>query len=129
MFKYNKDAHNVFKVNDTAFKDCTIPPANQSLNSGNDVITLANSGQKWYICGVSDHCAKYGQKLAINVTEKGVSPAPAPEQGQPAPSNPPTPSTPSTVPPAQPPSAAHGISVSGYQLLIAAMVAAAFLVV
>ena len=63
-------------------------------------------------CGVNDHCANYGQKLVITVLEESVSPAPAP-------SNPTTPA----------PNSAHGISGSGYQLLMAAMVALAFLAV
>ncbi|KAL6327992.1 hypothetical protein AAG906_031336 [Vitis piasezkii] len=63
-------------------------------------------------CGVNDHCANYGQKLVITVLEESASPAPAP-------SNPTTPA----------PNSAHGISGSGYQLLMAAMVALAFLAV
>ncbi|RVW11833.1 hypothetical protein CK203_085645 [Vitis vinifera] len=91
--------HNVFKVNGTVFTNCTIPPPNEALTTGNDVITLATPGRKWYICGVNDHCANYGQKLAITVLEEWASPAPAP-----------SPST--TTAPA--PSSAYGISVSGY---------------
>ena len=55
-----------------------MPPANEALTTGNDVITLAIPGRKWYICGVNDHCANYGQKLAITVLEELASPAPAP---------------------------------------------------
>ncbi|KAL6326067.1 hypothetical protein AAG906_000942 [Vitis piasezkii] len=95
VFKYTAGRHNVFKVNGTAFMNCTIPPANEALSTGNDVITLAAPGRKWYICGVNDHCANYGQKLAITVLE----------------------------------ASAHGISGSGYHLLMAAMVAVAFLAV
>ena len=112
VFKYTAGRHNVFKVNGTAFTNCTIPPANEALTTGNDVITLATPGRKWYICGVNDHCANYGQKLAITVLEAWVSPASAP-----------------STPAAPAPSSAYGISVSGYQLLMAAMVAVAFLVV
>ncbi|KAL6327994.1 hypothetical protein AAG906_031338 [Vitis piasezkii] len=125
VFKYTAGRHNVFKVNGTAFTNCTIPPANEALTTGNDVITLATPGRKWYICGVNDHCANYGQKLAITVLEAWVSPASAPAAS--APSTPAA-SAPST-PAAPAPSSAYGISVSGYQLLMAAMVAVAFLVV
>ncbi|RVW59658.1 hypothetical protein VitviT2T_020337 [Vitis vinifera] len=99
VFKYTAGRHNVFKVNGTVFTNCTIPPPNEALTTGNDVITLATPGRKWYICGVNDHCANYGQKLAITVLEEWASPAPAP-----------SPST--TTAPA--PSSAYGISVSGY---------------
>ena len=89
-----------------------MPPANEALTTGNDVITLAILGRKWYICGVNDHCANYGQKLAITVLEPSASPAPAP-----------------STPTAPAPSSAHGISGSRYHLLMAAMVAVAFLAV
>ncbi|RVW69199.1 hypothetical protein CK203_060838 [Vitis vinifera] len=92
--------------------ECTIPPTNEAITTGNDVITLATLGRKWYICGVNDHCANYGQKLVITVLEESASPAPTP-------SNPTTPA----------PNSAHGISGSRYQLLMAAMVALAFLAI
>ncbi|KAL6327997.1 hypothetical protein AAG906_031341 [Vitis piasezkii] len=203
FFKYRAGWHNVFKVNGTTFTNYTMPLANEALTTGNGVITLAIPGRKWYICGVNNHCANYGQKLAITVLEASASPAPAPsiptapasssahgifgsgnevrgkacvekyclkdaEQayiqttplwyicgvndhcanyGQklaitvleawvspasapPPPQHqlPPPPQPPST-PAAPAPSSAYGISVSGYQLLMAAMVAVAFLVV
>ena len=129
VFKYPAGRHNVFKVNGTAFVNCTIPPPNEGLTSGNDVITLSTPGRKWYICGVSDHCASYGQKLVITVLDEESSPSPAPSI--------PIPSTPGSDnevaapsnPMAPAPSSAYGISVSGYQLLMAAMVAVAFLLV
>ncbi|KAL6327963.1 hypothetical protein AAG906_031307 [Vitis piasezkii] len=78
VFNYTAGRHNVFKVNGTAFMNCTIPPANEALSTENDVITLAAPGRKWYICCVNNHCANYGQKLAITVLEASASPAPAP---------------------------------------------------
>ena len=44
---------NVFKVNGTAFQDCIVPPANESLVTRNDDIPLLTPGGKWYICGWS----------------------------------------------------------------------------
>ncbi|KAE8056483.1 hypothetical protein FH972_013254 [Carpinus fangiana] len=55
---------------------CTI--GNWTLISGNDVITLATAGRKWYICGVAKHCENGNQKLAITVLPQTVSPAPSP---------------------------------------------------
>ncbi|PIA59812.1 hypothetical protein AQUCO_00400595v1 [Aquilegia coerulea] len=79
VFTYPVGVHNVFKVNGTTFKDCTIPPLDEALTSGNDVITLAIPGNKWYFCGVGQHCAVGGQKLAITVLPAGLeAPAPAP---------------------------------------------------
>ena len=74
VFKYNKDNHNVFKVNQTSFKDCIIPSSG-GLTSGHDVITLATPGKKWYICGFPSHCSDHNQKLVITV--EGEAPAPA----------------------------------------------------
>ena len=86
----------VFKVNGTTFTNYTMPPANEALTTGNDVITMATPGRKWYICGVNDHCTNYGQKLAITVLEELASPAPAP-----------------SIPTAPASSSAHGIFGSG----------------
>ena len=112
VFKYTVGRHNVFKVNGTVFTNCTIPPANEVITTWNDVITLAAPGRKWYKCGVNNYSANYGQKLVITVLEESASPAPIP-------SNPTAPA----------PNSTHGISRSGYQLLMAAMVALAFLAI
>ncbi|MBA0702395.1 hypothetical protein Goari_000025, partial [Gossypium aridum] len=79
VFQYPKGYHNVFKVNGTAFKDCDIPPPSEVLTSGNDTVVLKTPCQKWYICGVDNHCSAYGQKLSITVLyQYGWAPAPAP---------------------------------------------------
>ncbi|KAF9592277.1 hypothetical protein IFM89_013503 [Coptis chinensis] len=103
VFNYPVGAHNVFKVNGTSFKDCAIPPVNEALISGNDVIALAAPGNKWYICGVGQHCALGGQKLSITVLPALEAPAPAP-------------------------SSANGIFTSPYQVLIAAMISITMLI-
>ncbi|XP_059664058.1 blue copper protein-like [Cornus florida] len=77
VFKYTEGSHNVFKVNGTGFDQCIKPPANEALTTGNDVITLKTPGNKWYICGVGQHCAMGNQKLAITVHES-MAPAPMP---------------------------------------------------
>lgn len=97
MFKYTAPDHNVFKVNGTAFKNCTVPTSNdEKLSSGNDEIVLATPGSKWYICGVSGHCDA-GQKLAITVLNSTASPQSAAS------------------------SAVHGIIFSGYKVFFAAI--------
>ncbi|KAK9135561.1 hypothetical protein Syun_014891 [Stephania yunnanensis] len=78
LFNYPAGKHNVFKVNGTQFKNCEIPPLNEALTSGKDVIPLAKPGKKWYICGVAKHCAEGGQKLVINVLPAVGAPAPSP---------------------------------------------------
>ncbi|KAL6192554.1 hypothetical protein ACLB2K_033641 [Fragaria x ananassa] len=69
VFKYKPPAHNVYKVDGAGFQDCTKPAKNEALTSGNDKVELKTAGNKWYICGVSDHCDQ-GMKLTINVMEK-----------------------------------------------------------
>ncbi|KAK1436188.1 hypothetical protein QVD17_01966 [Tagetes erecta] len=76
VFKYAYGKHNVHKVNGTAFQQCSIPPTNEALTSGYDVITLATPGRKWYICGVGKHCESGGMKLFINVLSHAPSPPP-----------------------------------------------------
>ncbi|KAF5206613.1 Uclacyanin [Thalictrum thalictroides] len=87
LFKYPVGVHNVFKVNGTSFKDCVKPPQSEALTSGNDLITLATPGRKWYICGFGKHCQIGGQKLFITVYDTWApiplpipfsAPAPAP---------------------------------------------------
>ncbi|CAK9175109.1 unnamed protein product [Ilex paraguariensis] len=75
VFQYPKGVHNVFKVNGTGFQYCTKPPLKEALTTGNDTIVLATPGRKWYICGVAQHCALAGQKLAITVNS--MAPAPS----------------------------------------------------
>ncbi|KAI3724537.1 hypothetical protein L2E82_36318 [Cichorium intybus] len=77
VFRYPPGKHNVFRVNGTVFQQCMIPPANEGLTSGYDVITLATPGRKWYICGVGKHCETGGMKLFINVLPYSKPPAPS----------------------------------------------------
>ncbi|XP_077210094.1 cupredoxin superfamily protein [Tasmannia lanceolata] len=83
VFNYAKGAHTVVKVNGTGFSACQTSPNSGVFTSGNDKITLLTPGNKWYICGVSNHCSYYNQKLKITVMPKMMmwAPAPAPEAG------------------------------------------------
>lgn len=80
VFNYPQAAHNVYRVNGTAFQQCMVPSAFEALISGNDIITLATPGKKWYICGVGNHCDA-GMRLAITVSYPVDAPAPAPAAG------------------------------------------------
>ncbi|KAL5580600.1 hypothetical protein UlMin_013042 [Ulmus minor] len=75
---YPNGAHNVLKVNGTGFQQCVAPLNSVPLTTGNDVITLATPGRKWYICGVGQHCEVGNQKLFINVFERVSSPSSSP---------------------------------------------------
>ncbi|KAM1158958.1 hypothetical protein ACFX19_032749 [Malus domestica] len=77
VFKYPKGVHNVYKVNGTEFQQCAAPLDSVPLTSGNDVVTLATAGRKWYICGVGQHCKAGNQKLLITVMPSSA-PSPIP---------------------------------------------------
>ncbi|GFS33352.1 hypothetical protein Acr_00g0027870 [Actinidia rufa] len=83
VFKYPVGSHNVFKVSGPGFQNCIKPPLSEALKTGNDVIVLATPGQKWYICGVANHCDKAGMRLSIFVNAK-----PSPPIHVPSPSSP-----------------------------------------
>jgi hypothetical protein len=77
VFKYPKGVHNVLAVNGTSFQKCVAPAGTQPLTSGNDVITLATPGIKWYICSVPNHCQVGNQRLII-IVEPSPASAPSP---------------------------------------------------
>ncbi|KAF9613263.1 hypothetical protein IFM89_006762 [Coptis chinensis] len=103
VFSYPPGAHNVHKVNATGFKDCIVPPQNEVLSTGNDVITLATPGNKWYLCGIGQHCTVGGQKLSLTVLPAVVAPSPAPAS----------------------PSSAIGVAKSGYHAFVLVLMAIA----
>ncbi|KAF5202791.1 blue copper protein-like [Thalictrum thalictroides] len=111
VFAYPVGGHNVHKVNATGFKECIVPPESEALSSGNDVITLATPGNKWYLCGVGQHCTDGGQKLSIAVLpafeETWQAPSPAPAS----------------------PSSATGIATSRYQIFIVALITIAMAII
>ncbi|XP_061990746.1 blue copper protein 1a-like [Rosa rugosa] len=78
VFNYPEGVHNVLKVNGTGFQECAAPAGTVALTSGKDVINLATTGRKWYICGVSKHCQVGPQKLFITVMPASFAPSPSP---------------------------------------------------
>lgn len=112
VFNYDPALHNVFKISTPeAFKNCDKPDPKLALATGKDVITLATPGKKWYICGVAIHCAQFNQKLAINVMD---ATAPSPW----SPNN--------NISPAPYSSAFSTAASKGFQMVAAAVSAAAF---
>ncbi|KAK8482011.1 hypothetical protein V6N13_073499 [Hibiscus sabdariffa] len=79
VFKYTPGVHDVLKVNGTEFQQCQAGNDNTlALTTGNDVITLATPGKKWYICSVPGHCEARNMKLSITVLDQVGSPTTAP---------------------------------------------------
>ncbi|KAF1002502.1 blue copper protein 1b-like [Apium graveolens] len=117
VFKYPVGVHNVFKVNGTAFQNCSKPPLSVALITGNDTIVLATPGRKWYICGVAQHCAVGGQKLLIVVNPVAMSPGVAPWLSFGAP----TQASPAT-------GSANGIVIASFQSITAVALAVFFVI-
>ncbi|PKU72746.1 Chemocyanin [Dendrobium catenatum] len=53
-FKYQKDYHNVVKVDSNGYANCKTDNAISTFDSGDDQIKLA-SGTHYFICGIADH--------------------------------------------------------------------------
>ncbi|OVA07733.1 Plastocyanin-like [Macleaya cordata] len=101
-------AHTVLRVDGTGFQTCVAPVGTDALTTGNDVITLATPGRKWYICGVGQHCETGNQKLVITVLPQLISPVAAPPPPQ-------------TGAPVSSPNSAVGIKASKYQIFMVAL--------
>ncbi|XP_073129777.1 mavicyanin-like [Henckelia pumila] len=116
-FMYKQGFHNVLKVNGSDFKQCLSTNTSvKPLISGNDVVTLANPGKKWYICGVAGHCSK-GMQFSITVSlAEGPAPAPTPTPG-------------STTPTPDASAAANEISPLKYSMWMLTVMAALKLIV
>ncbi|KAM7258667.1 hypothetical protein ACFE04_014408 [Oxalis oulophora] len=87
IFKYTKGLHNVEKVDGAGFRQCVASDGTEALTSGKDVITLATPGNKWYICGVSNHCESGNLKLTITVQTPLQVEAPALSPGATSPTS------------------------------------------
>jgi hypothetical protein len=75
VFMYPAGEHTVVEVGGMEFMTCNVTGNKGIWNSGSDTITLSKSGKRWFVCGVSDHCAQ-GMKLVVTVVDV-ATPAPA----------------------------------------------------
>ena len=91
MFKYTPQTHDVLEVNKAAYDSCTTSNAIANHTTGNDVIRLDATGTRYFICGITGHCAG-GMKLQVDVVMPGSTSMPP--AGAPGASPPPPPSTP-----------------------------------
>ncbi|KAF5937941.1 hypothetical protein HYC85_025447 [Camellia sinensis] len=76
VFKYTIGLHNLYQVNEDAYKNCIIPQYG-------DTIVLESLGPEYFVCGVGLHCKKGGQRLSINVKQRDTQ---GPIQGAKTPS-------------------------------------------
>ncbi|RLN29157.1 hypothetical protein C2845_PM05G28830 [Panicum miliaceum] len=67
MFLYRSGVHNIVEVPTRALFDaCSMRNITSRYQNGPTIIELSEPGQRFYFCGVGEHC-EVGQKLAINV--------------------------------------------------------------
>ncbi|PVH61997.1 hypothetical protein PAHAL_3G174700, partial [Panicum hallii] len=67
MFLYRSGVHNIVEVPTRALFDaCSMRNITSRYQNGPTIIELTQPGQRYYFCGVGEHC-EVGQKLAINV--------------------------------------------------------------
>uniref|UniRef100_A0ACD6APJ0 Uncharacterized protein n=2 Tax=Avena sativa TaxID=4498 RepID=A0ACD6APJ0_AVESA len=75
-FQYSAAEHNVVEVTKSGYDACN--GSNNTVatyQTGNDAVPLAAAGTRYFICGVSGHCAA-GMKLQVNVSSPPVSSPP-----------------------------------------------------
>jgi hypothetical protein len=67
VFLYRSGVHNIVEVpTRELFDACSMRNITSRYQSGPTIIELTEPGQRFYFCGVGEHC-EVGQKLAINV--------------------------------------------------------------
>ncbi|KAH9299509.1 hypothetical protein KI387_031191, partial [Taxus chinensis] len=75
VFNYVSSAHNVLEVTKSAYDSCLASNPTQTHTGGTTSITLTTAGNRYFICGITGHCAG-GMKLGITVAA-GNSTTPA----------------------------------------------------
>ncbi|KAG0560727.1 hypothetical protein M758_9G007800 [Ceratodon purpureus] len=70
VFKYLPIAHNVQEVNETDYKTCNSLNPIAEYESGNDIITLAKPGTRYYICGFLGHCDQGGMRMKTTIVDQ-----------------------------------------------------------
>ncbi|GMJ09048.1 blue-copper-binding protein, BLUE COPPER BINDING PROTEIN, SENESCENCE ASSOCIATED GENE 14 [Hibiscus trionum] len=98
VFNFSNGAHDVTKVTRANYDSCNAGNPILMLSNGPANVTLNETGSHYFICGIPGHCA-LGQKLAINVSAAGLSPAPQPIT---PPASSPMPSAPAPAPQGSP---------------------------
>ncbi|KAF1864072.1 hypothetical protein Lal_00048637 [Lupinus albus] len=66
VFKYDRNIHNVVKVNETGYNACDYTGDVAVLQSGNDTLRLT-AGTHYFICHIADHCQQRGMKIALHL--------------------------------------------------------------
>ncbi|XP_059645922.1 stellacyanin-like [Cornus florida] len=114
VFNFTTGQHTAAKVTKEAFDACNITNPLSIETNGPANFTLNATGENYFICTTSNHCAMGGQKLSINVTSRAESPSG--NDAQPPP-----------PPPPPPPSSAPPTAIATFSLIIFMSITVAFL--
>ncbi|KAK2992876.1 hypothetical protein RJ640_028118 [Escallonia rubra] len=73
VFKYNSGLHSVVELgSESAYKNCDIGTAVNSMNGGKDVVKLTKPGTRYFACGTMGHCGQ-GMKVKIKTVAADAS--------------------------------------------------------
>ncbi|XP_052194993.1 basic blue protein [Diospyros lotus] len=77
VFKYTPGLHSVVELgSESAYKNCDVSSALNSLNGGNDAVKLNKAGDRYFACGTAGHCGS-GMKLKITTVAANAPSTPA----------------------------------------------------
>uniref|UniRef100_A0A2N9G3W1 Phytocyanin domain-containing protein n=1 Tax=Fagus sylvatica TaxID=28930 RepID=A0A2N9G3W1_FAGSY len=77
VFKYSSSLHSVVELSsESAYKNCDLGSALNSLNSGSDVVKLNKAGTRYFACGTLGHCNQ-GMKVKIKTVTGNAPSSPA----------------------------------------------------
>ncbi|KAK6928510.1 Phytocyanin domain [Dillenia turbinata] len=75
VFKYTTGLHSVVELpSETAYKNCDLGSAVNSMNDGSDVVKLNKVGTRYFGCGTLGHCDQ-GMKLKITTVAADAPPS------------------------------------------------------
>ncbi|XP_062151618.1 mavicyanin [Alnus glutinosa] len=85
VFKYASGLHSVVEVaSESAYKNCDLGSALNSMNGGSNVVKLNKAGTRYFACGTLGHCNQ-GMKVKIKTVTGNAPSSPAPSSTSDAP--------------------------------------------
>ncbi|KAE8021344.1 hypothetical protein FH972_007242 [Carpinus fangiana] len=77
VFKYTSGLHSVVELaSDSAYKNCDLGSALDSMNGGSNVVKLNKAGTRYFACGTLGHCSQ-GMKVKIKSVTGSAPSSPA----------------------------------------------------
>ncbi|CAL4996499.1 unnamed protein product [Urochloa decumbens] len=84
-FTYSPELHDLVEVSEAGYDACSSANNVSASRTGNDVVTLAAPGTRYFLCGLTGHCDS-GMKIRVDVVVAGGS-APGPAAAAAGPSS------------------------------------------